>query len=245
MVTAAVREMTERATAAEIRSTLVVCLQKVGIREEQIYTLTTDNGSNVIKVGKLMREDAQLAVEDERENDHSDKDEEFLSESDSEASAVLTEALSGITVAARSVTSVRCAVHTLQLCVHDVISSNDQIKKLLSRVRKLVNKTHTHNMRLVFRQSGTALPKLDCETRWGSTYDMLLSVTECKSFLLQIGLANESLLLSEEEFANIDDLLYSLKPLHSTTIALQLRNLTAGEFLCEWFKCKVKLAKAD
>lgn len=44
VVTAAVKEMTERATGAKIRDTLVSCLQKLGIREQQIHTLTTDNG---------------------------------------------------------------------------------------------------------------------------------------------------------------------------------------------------------
>lgn len=233
VVTAAVKEMTERATGAEIRDTLVTCLKKLGIREQQIYTLTTDNGANVVKAGKLMVEDAQT------EDDASD------TETDPPPSCRLSEELNSVTVpAAQSVTPIRCAVHTLQLCVHDVITKKENIKKLLTNVRKVVNKTHTQNIRLMFRHGGVALPKLDCETRWGSTYDMLQSVVDSKSFLLQIALANESLLLGDEEWAAINNLLFSLKPLHNTTIALQLRNLTAGEFLCEWLKCKVQLSKA-
>ena len=51
--------MKERATGAKIRDTLVSCLQKFGIREQHIYTLTTNNGSDVVKAGKLMLENAQ------------------------------------------------------------------------------------------------------------------------------------------------------------------------------------------
>lgn len=233
VVTAAVEEMTSRATAAEIRRTLVDCLKKLGICEQQIYTLTTDNGSNVVKAGKLMQEET-----------HDDETSDTEVDSPSHNIHELNEELRSVTIAAKSVTPMRCAVHTLQLCIHDVMNTNEYIKKLLLKVRKIVKKTHTQNIRLMFRQSGAALPKLDCETRWGSTYNMLQSVLGCKLFLQQLGLANDSLLLEEEEWACIDDLLITLKPLHATTVAIQLRELTAGEFLCEWLKCKVKLSKA-
>lgn len=51
VVPAAVTEVTERAIVAEIRSTQVACLEKGGIREQQIDTLTTGNSSSVVKVG--------------------------------------------------------------------------------------------------------------------------------------------------------------------------------------------------
>ncbi|XP_042215908.1 uncharacterized protein LOC121862043 [Homarus americanus] len=283
VATAAVKEMTEGATGAEIRSILVACLQKLGIQEHQIYTLTTDNGSNVTKAGRLMLEDAQAvenevdesdeddpqAVENEvgesdeddpqaveNEVGESDEDdpqavENEVGESDEDdpipeaegdsVPAVLDEEVNSIKTAADNVSSVRCAVHTLQLSVKDVINANDEIKKLLVKVRKVVNKTRTHNIRLVFRQAGAALPKVDCKNRWETTYDMLECVVKSKPFLLQIGLAKELFRLSEKDWAYIDNLLCSLKPLHSTTIALQLSKLTAGEFLCEWLKCKIKL----
>lgn len=111
----------------------------------------------------------------------------------------------------------RCAVHTLQLSVHDVINTNENIKKLLVKVQKIINKTHTQNIWLMFCKNGAALPKLDCETSWGSTFNMLQSVTDCKSFLQQLGLANDPLLLGEEELACMDNLVISLKPLYATT----------------------------
>ena len=57
VVTAAMTELHERATAAAIWEQIKRSLAKLGIFENQIYTLTTDNGANVLKVGDLMRSD--------------------------------------------------------------------------------------------------------------------------------------------------------------------------------------------
>ena len=244
VVTASVKEMTERATAEEIKSTLLACLDKIGIRERQIYSLTTDNGSNVIKVGKLMQNDAHVKEGNSEEmlSDQEEISDEKVWEA---AENTLDEAVNGVKLAANtnSIASVRCALHTLQLCVHDVLKT-DSVKPLLCKVRKIVNKTHTQNMRLIFKNNSVSLPKLDCETRWGSTYDMLDSVAEKKSFLNQIGLANESLLLLDEDWEKISDVTEALKPLREATCALQLKNLTAGEFLAQWIKCKVILERS-
>lgn len=60
---------------------------------------------------------------------------------------------------------VRCAVHTLQLAIHDIVDKDHDMKVLLTKVKKIVNKTHSHNMRLTFSQNLKPLPRLDCETR--------------------------------------------------------------------------------
>ncbi|XP_064115089.1 uncharacterized protein LOC135221196 [Macrobrachium nipponense] len=234
--------MTQSATAEEIKSVLLACLNKTGIQEKQIYSLTTDNGSNVIKVGKLMQSDTQVKEGNSEEilSDNEENDDEQVLEA---AENKLNDLVNDIHLAAKSVTSVRCALHTMQLCVHDVLKT-DSVKHILCRVRKVVNKTHTQNMRLIFKNSSISLPKLDCETRWGSTYDMLDSVLEKKLFLNQIGLANESLLILDEDWEKISDITEALKPLRETTCALQMKNLTAGEFLAQWVKCKVVLERS-
>lgn len=193
-----------------------------------------------------MRENTRLTSEDSEESYGSDDcDDEADNLSEDEISRVTdsNETRRGIKTAAEGVTSVRYAVCTLQLSVHDVISSNARIKKFLLAVRKVVNKTHTQNMRLVFKQNRKAFPKLYCDTRWGSTYDMLKSAVVRKSFLDQIALANESFLLLEGERQIIKNLLHSLKPIFKATKTVQLRNLVAGQFLGEWMKCKVLLSK--
>ena len=47
-------------TVSAIHKIIVNCLAKLGILEKQAYSLTTDNKSNVLKVGELMRSDFAL-----------------------------------------------------------------------------------------------------------------------------------------------------------------------------------------
>ena len=51
VIIAAVSELHKRATAAAIRKNIADCLAKLGILKKQIYSLTTDYGSKVLKVG--------------------------------------------------------------------------------------------------------------------------------------------------------------------------------------------------
>ena len=249
IITAAVKEMTGRATGAEIRKVLLESLQKFGINETNIYTLTTDNGANVVKAGEIMKQNSvTITITDDTDQDENNSEDGIIWENEECASTdteQLEEALNHVTTAADGVISVRCAAHTLQLCVHDMINGNQSVKSLLTKVRKIVNKTHTQNMRLVFRKNDKPLPKLDCETRWGSSYEMLQSVMASKSFLCHIGLANESLLIPEDDWQTIVDLLLCLKPVYDTTVTIQMQKLTAGMFLGEWLKCKMLLSKSS
>ena len=72
VITIAVNELHKRATAAAIRKNIASCLAKLGILEKQIYSLTTDNGSNIIEVGELMRSDFVLPQNFLDQNDEDD-----------------------------------------------------------------------------------------------------------------------------------------------------------------------------
>ncbi|XP_068239893.1 uncharacterized protein [Palaemon carinicauda] len=106
VVTASVKEMTQRATAEEIKSVLLACLNKIGIQEKQIYSLTTNNGANVIKVGKLMQSDTQVKEENSEEilSDNEENDDEQVLEA---AENKLDDLVNDIHLAAKSVTPIR------------------------------------------------------------------------------------------------------------------------------------------
>ncbi|KAG0727647.1 hypothetical protein GWK47_034226 [Chionoecetes opilio] len=89
------------------------------------------------------RDNAQMTARNSSgaECDREENSEEEL-EGEEAAHNSLEEVVNDVHLEANSVASVRCAFHTLQLCVHDV---------LLNKVRKIVNKTHTKNMRLIFK----------------------------------------------------------------------------------------------
>ncbi|KAG0729221.1 hypothetical protein GWK47_030787 [Chionoecetes opilio] len=86
------------------------------------------------------------------ECDREENSEEEL-EGEEAAHNSLEEVVNDVHLEVNTVASGRCALHTLQLCVHDVLKTDKNIKSLLNKVRKIVNKTHTQNMRLIFKNS--------------------------------------------------------------------------------------------
>ncbi|XP_075157603.1 uncharacterized protein LOC142230866 [Haematobia irritans] len=117
--TLAMKELKERHTGEYIKSVTVDILKEYNIKPEQIYSVTTDNGANMIKAVELLEERKEklvdgccepdndtLEIEDEgQENDSDDWSQENAEDSNLD----LTECgISGSKI-------VRCAAHTLQL----------------------------------------------------------------------------------------------------------------------------------
>ena len=88
-----------------------------------------------------------------------------------------------LATAREGLVGVRCASHTTQLSVKGLLQSGGAAAALLARIRRVVVKTHTQNIRLVFLKNKKPLPVIDVETRWNSSYNMLKSVLEIRDFL--------------------------------------------------------------
>ena len=69
---------------------------------------------------------------------------------------------------------------------------------------------------------------------------MIKSLIELKAFLKEVPFVNENLVWSEEKWKFAKLLLRTLEPVYATTIKLQEKNLTVGEFYGEWLRCKIK-----
>ena len=89
--------------------------------------------------------------------DQNDEDEcDVTKASDSEISEDVISAEGGAI-------TVRCAVYTLQLSVHDFFKANFSAKDVVSNVRNIAQKTHKQNIRELFKHNNKPLPILDCE----------------------------------------------------------------------------------
>lgn len=224
VVTATVQEMNTKATANEISQLMISKLKQFNISEDRIYSITTDNGANVIKVADSFEEDYETLIQ-----------ENVLYKDESEVDFLKN------LKSPNGILSFRCAMHTLQLAINDFMKKISLEAESLIKMRNIVNKCHTTNNRLIFKRSGKPLPKIDCATRWGSTYLMIKSLIETKDFLEQVPFINGNLVLSEEEWDFAKLLLRTLEPVYAATVKLQQKNLTAGEFYGEWLRCKLKL----
>lgn len=146
-------EITKRHTAQFLKEEIIKCLQEFKIDITQLYSNTTDNGANVIKVSKILQE-----VQEENINsaEDTDRDEDIQLQ----IAAVFS--------------VVRCAAHTLQLAACDVIKT---IESEVNECRKIVKKLRTSVRAMDININ---MPTLDNMTRWNSTFFMINSILSQK-----------------------------------------------------------------
>ena len=170
VITAAVDKL---ATAGAIRKHIARCLAKLGILEKKIYKLMTDYGSNVLKVGDIMRSGFVLPQNFADQNHEDECDVNEASDS---------ELCEDVITAEDEVITVKCAIHTLQLRVHDFSKANSSAKEVVSKVKNVAKKTNKENIKELFKHNNNKpLPRLNCENRSGSTISMHESVA-CQGF---------------------------------------------------------------
>ena len=132
----------------------------------------------------------------------------------------------------------RCAVYTLQRRGHDFFKANSSAKEAVSKVTNFSKRTNKHNIRELFKPP---LPRLDCETRWSTTFLTLESMLLVRNLLGHIALTKEFFLLSDIDRFAVQEHTECLEPVYDTTITIQPKKLNTDEFFDEWLKCKVQL----
>lgn len=204
------KELTDSHTGIYLSSVVRECLTEYGCEMDQVIAVTTDNGSNMIKMAK------ELSVEDELEqnsNDYHDQpisvnvnehlpidydeascDTEIerllkqISEMEIEEINALLDDTSeddepdfyinpgDIQTSAMFKNHVNCAAHTIQLVVSDSLKElGKDHKNVIEICRAFAKLLRRPNIIVKLKQLGIKikLPKLDCSTRWNSTYLMV------------------------------------------------------------------------
>ncbi|XP_073829183.1 uncharacterized protein [Musca autumnalis] len=213
-------------------------LSKYDVQINQIISITSDNGANMIKATKIL---SKFSMNEEHEVTDEDLNNTYLDNINN------LESPSNLHV--ENIQICRCAAHTTQLCALDV-TKDSEIKKYLLYCRnftKFIRKT-SNGFRDAFELRSLKLPKLDCTTRWGSTYKMIQSLLAAKEALIEVeSITNKS---SEENFENNDSLWEFMEsyvtvftPLQEAIVKFQAENLHYGNFYAEWLKCKMITSK--
>ncbi|KAH9107529.1 hypothetical protein AeMF1_017158 [Aphanomyces euteiches] len=144
ITTLMVQELTGRETAKAFRNAMKTSLKTFNLEGRQIYSITTDNGSNVTKIAEMIEAEAFSSGSDDEENNQNDAWSRAL----------------------ESVTGVRCAMQTLQLAVEAAVDAVVD-KSLLQKLRLVIRNVKTVNVRYILVDKNVSLPKLDIVTRWG------------------------------------------------------------------------------
>lgn len=186
------------ATTEMIQDMIDECLRKYNLDKKLIYSITTDNGSNMLKASKLTLEEVDWAIDNEdaevirgiiqeyEDDDDGEEDEsqpvtrrqsmpnifEDPNAPDEDAEDELDRNIyeaAGIYGSKR----IRCAAHVIQLAVHDFMKRCERtaiVNKAKDAVKEI--RKYIRSLPVEFRNR-PKLPKLANDTRWSSTYNMV------------------------------------------------------------------------
>lgn len=225
LFTLAMTELKDKHTGIYIKNMVRRVLKKFNVDMQQMYSVTTDNGANMIKFVDLLGteiEDGDLATEVENESHHF---EEVFSEDNLEFT---------------NITGIKCAAHTLQLAIKDSIKKAD-LNNFISDARELVKKLRIPSLISKFKDSNVKRPVLDCTTRWNSTYNMLKTLLQCKNLCSILAENNLEYYLPENKWIDVNLIVDTLQPLTEATLKLQSEQLTLSDFFGIWLESKIKI----
>lgn len=211
-------QLQKRHKATYLKDEILKCLKAYDIELTQIYSSTTDNGANVVKVSKILQE-----LQEDQICEEIDEESEIDGENTENIQKSLTSVLS----------VVRCAAHTIQLAAYDVlkvvepqvVECRTVIKKIRSSVRAGGGEIH--------------MPVLDNTTRWNSTYEMLKSLQSIKEYI-----ETEYLESSDQIDINwnfVTEFLTAFTPVAICTKQLQSEQYVFGDFYRDWLSCEIEL----
>lgn len=169
-------EVNERQTAEFLKSKILEVVQSYEVPVSQIFSVTCDNGANMIAAVKLLKKEmahailASLIDEDNEGELCLDFDDAFLESLNSEFE--------------NSLNLIRCAVHTLQLAILEVVDkSNDSVKAVTAISKKYRNiKYKAH-----FQHHDAKYPPIWGATRWGGIYKMMSTLVNQQTFFEELG----------------------------------------------------------
>lgn len=224
--------LTTSHTAELIKTEILNCLKVFDVAPNQVISITTDNGSNMLLAVKLINNEidenqlescdgeadeppesnafvslADLEIETgnviaEYQSAQSDETTELENDVpiDPEVQEMLDESSHYMDLlkelenifATQTLKSngIRCAAHVLQLAVKAALKTKS-IKALLSICRMVCKllRTKQYGYRMQKQNINIKLPRLDCSTRWSSTYRMvnIISFAIYYSELMSVG----------------------------------------------------------
>lgn len=234
--TLAMVELKIKHTGENLKNEVFSILKRYNILKQQIYTVTTDNGANMVKmvdlIGNELEEDIDEENGSEIEADTVDFSNEIIN-IENELN-MHTDNKPNLT------TSIHCSAHTLQLCVLYSLKTQT-IQNQIIRARSAVKKLRTPN---VLKYIKPLKPFIDIPTRWNSTYDMLKSLINLKDFYYDHTDIIE-LNISAYDWDCFSKIVTSLEPAKVATIKLQDHKITLGDFYDIWMQCLAETKKIN
>lgn len=244
-------------TGEYICSLLIQVLSDYGISLPQVYSITTDNGKNIVKSVDMFCEYAQsnhLILQDlddilqttlEYEMDDGSGDDENLEQ----------EIFNSITrvFPEKSVTKgLPCASHTIQIIVNELLGpkSKTVFSELVHKFRTVSYMMNKPNVVNLIKSKGLPLAKRDNDTRWSSYFYMLKRMQELRTFyeeneLFILGRKFMNRKLCASDWEDLESMMPSLCFFERITNRLQAEKLSPSDFFASWEELKLELCDLD
>ena len=164
------KEIKESHTGSHLKSLMSDVMDTYHLSLDNIFSATTDNGANMIKCVSLMRDELESQSADPYginetieqvvgDEDYDDQIEFTIEDSPSDSIEENPVILRGV----------RCAAHTLQLAIEEVLDCSDQNgpcpKQIISKARAISVHLNVPTVRYVLRAQNLKMPILDVPTR--------------------------------------------------------------------------------
>nr|XP_034194788.1 uncharacterized protein LOC117611008 [Osmia lignaria] len=222
----AVKELFLRQTAENLKREVLTVLFDFYISSEQVYSITTNNGRNMIKSITLLGE--EVSVADSQGSEEEDIEGILASELNDANEETLENTLLAVAEEwpkvmenvpqvepAVGIIGQRCAAHTLQLAVWDALG---KFHEPIYKAKNVVKKLRSPIAAGVLAGLGRNKSLLHVETRWHSTHDMLTSLLSvqnvCTQVLMEANKNNrgENVVLTESDWITIKEIVTALHP---------------------------------
>ena len=108
-----------------------------------------------------------------------------------------------IFLSAPVVKHMRCAVHTLQLAIHDGLKEK-HAQNLISKIRQIALVARTPKIDKILKRRVGKGAVINQATRWGSTYLIIQPLLEIKGSL--IDMAHSDIFITENQWKQVEEL---------------------------------------
>lgn len=151
-----------------------------------------DNGANMVATVKKLKHELEMILF-EKSDENDDEEDQLAEETERDVSEELCDEFQ------ERLNLVRCAVHTLQLAILDVVNRSDESIKSLTDVAK---KCKQIKYSTFFEFHSASYPPVWSQTRWGGIFKMVESFKTQKEFFTKLANQFPELGMYEQVFLN-------------------------------------------
>lgn len=165
-------EIHERQTASFLKEVVLEVIRKYGLRVEQIFSVTTDNGTNMLAAVKKLQKALEQSI---CEAHFEDNDDQCIPRNLLER---VSEELE------KQISLVRCSAHTLQLAINDVFSKRNTTMQAVTDIVKAMRHI---KYKAFIEMHKLRLPPLWSPERWGGKHKMVSCILQQESLFSILG----------------------------------------------------------